>query len=254
MRKILVYVLTVLILIFLPACAAATPAPTSLAAPTTPSSQGSSGTSSNSDYPGTSNNNDYPGTSALPQSDGQQNTNEVDHYEMTEESAFLALPVAMEEAKKWRPNAVIMQIPRLRQMENNLTLPEGPSGWFFSFMDTDGSSVELYVEVIGLEVAGKNEVQQLYPNGEPPFKLVPIDLTKKLIEHKDAFKIFLESNGNDYIKGKGRVELDFQLLQLEGMDNPVWSIFNTADLDAPPLINIDAVTGELVEDPFGFLR
>jgi hypothetical protein len=185
---------------------------------------------------------------------GETKASEEDHYVLNDDSALLALPVALQEAKKWRPNAVFYQILRLRQMEQNLSLPTGPAGWFFAFMDTDGSAVELYVEVINREVIGKTEVQQLFPEGKPPYQLTPIDISKKMLDHKDVYQIFLSNIGNEYIKGKGRVELDFQLVQLEGMENPVWSIFDTADLNAPPLASIDAVTGKMTDDPFAFLR
>ncbi len=139
-------------------------------------------------------------------------------------------------------------------METNLTLPKGPSGWFFMFMDpTDGSSVEYYIEVDKDGVIGKTEAQHIY-NGKPPYILLPIDMSKKLLDSPDVFQIYLKNGGDQYIKGKGRVEIDFQLVRLENMENPVWSIFDTADPVAPPLINVDAVTGKVVNDPFDFLR
>jgi hypothetical protein len=202
----------------------------------------------------TENSNGYPVT-VEPTSEGQGG-NASDHYVMPGEPAFTALGFALAEAKAWKPNAVLMQIPRLRQMEQNLALPQGPNGWFFAFMDpTDGSSVELYVEIIDQKMVGTNEVQQIYPDGKPPYKLLPMDpSSQKLLDSNEVYKIFLENKGNQYIKGKGRVEIDFQLVQIEGMKNPVWSIYDTADLEAAPLINIDAKTGKMVDDPFAFLR
>ncbi len=195
---------------------------------------------------------DYPAPTG--KSTAAQGGSADDHYVLPSVPAFQALAAAEAAAKQWKKGAVLIEIPRLRQMETNLSVPKGPSGWFFMFMDpTDGSSVEYYIEVVKSEVVGKTEAQHVY-NGSAPYKLQPIDMTKKLLDSPDVFKIYLKNGGEQYIKGKGRVEIDFQLVRLEKMENPVWSVFDTADANAQPLINVDAVTGQVVKDPFGFLR
>jgi hypothetical protein len=182
-------------------------------------------------------------------------TDNGDHFVYPKQTAFSAIKVAEERAKKWKPGAKLLQIPRLRQMETNLGIPMGPSGWFFSFKDpTDGSAVEFYVEVIDNVAVGTNEVQFLYGGVKEPYILVPIDLSKKLLDSDAVYDIFMKNGADAYLKGRGKVELDFQLVQIEGRGNPVWSVFDTKDGNLPPLINVDAVTGKIVEDPFGFLN
>ncbi len=240
MRKL--NLLSLLVLFLISACSSQ-PSKSTLA-PASAQQNATSATSIDQGYPAQG--------SGKPAATADVNTG--DHFVLPGETAFQSLPVAEAAAKKWKKGAVLVEIPRLRQMETNLTLPKGPSGWFYMFMDpTDGSSVEYYVEVIKMELAGKTEAQHIY-TGNPPYKLQPIDMTKKLLDSTDVYTIYLKNGGEQYIKGKGRVEIDFQLVRLENMENPVWSIFNTADPAAPPLINVDAVTGQVVKDPFDFLR
>jgi hypothetical protein len=182
-------------------------------------------------------------------SNAQTQNSAVDHYVYEDFPAFQALPIALAKAQEWRKDAVLYQIPRLRQMEKNLSLPQGPLGWFFLFKDPGNPDLEYYVEVIDGSVSGATEVQQII-FGEPPYKFSPIDNSKPVLDSPDVLKIFFEDQGKKYIEGKGRVELELRLVFLEGMDNPVWSIFNPEQIEDPPLMNIDAVTGETTEDPF----
>lgn len=242
-----------IILLFLSACAVSSPEtipskgmPQAGTLPTTSSSE----MLANEAYPAGSEE-EYPSPGVGIATEGSSE----DYFVFPTVTAFQELPVAEQEAKKWKPNASLVQIPRLRQMETNIGLPKGPNGWFYTFVDTNsGSSVELYIEVIDGKMAGKTEVQQLFKGGNPPYKLLPIDSSKKLLDSNEAFQIFLDNMGNDYVKGRGQVEIDLQLVYLEGTQNPIWSIFDTADLSSPPLISIDAVTGELVNDPFADFR
>jgi hypothetical protein len=173
-----------------------------------------------------------------------------DIYTTPSESAFTALVVAEKFANTWKEGARLTRIPRLRQTEANLAIPTGPSGWFFIFKEpNEDSLVELYLEVIDGKVVGYHEVQILYGGKKPTYIYLPIDLSQKLLDSTDVFEIYLKNDNGSYKNGRGVVELDFQLVQLEGMATPVWSIFDTAFPEAPPIMNLDAVSGEKVPDP-----
>lgn len=172
-----------------------------------------------------------------------------DHYVYENAPAFQALAVALVKAQEWRKDAVLYEIPRMRQMEKNLSLPEGPPGWFFLFKDPGNPDLEYYIEVVNGEVVGATETQQII-FGEPPYKFSPIDMSQSLLDSPEVYQIFFKDQGEEYIKGKGRVELELRLVFLEGMEHPVWSLFNTESMEDPPLMNVDALTGEITEDPF----
>lgn len=181
-------------------------------------------------------------------------TNDKDFFVVPSEAALKVLSVAQKRALDWNKNAVLVGIPRLRQMETNLALPMGPQGWFFMFKDPKSNSpLEFYIEIINGQVAGTNEVQKVRV-GPPPYTDFPIDLTKNLLDSPEIFKIFMANGGSEIIKGRGKVELDFQLLNIDGMTSPVWCLYPGSDINAKPYKCIDAISGKISPDPLEKFR
>lgn len=163
-------------------------------------------------------------------------------------TALTAYPIAEAQAKQWNSQAVLYQIPVARLMEKNLGLPSDLLGWFFMFK-VPGSPVEYYIKVVQGRVLGVTEAQPIII-GEAPYTYLPIDLVTLPIGNDAAFRLFMEDGGKDYLTLHPRPIFDYRLVHLEGQPNPVWSIFDAANLDQPPLFNVDAVTGQEVGDPF----
>ena len=164
-------------------------------------------------------------------------------------SAVDAFYVAQEKALAWNPRAVLFEIPASRVMQRNLGLPTtGPAGWFFMFQEP-GSPVEFYIQVVEGKVYGSTEAQPIII-GDPPFTYLPLALSKLPISNVDAFRIFLKNNGQEYVADHAPVDFDYRLVHLKGVPNPVWSIYDTLSAGESALLHIDAVTGDLANDPF----
>lgn len=163
-------------------------------------------------------------------------------------TALEAYPPALEQAKKWNPEAVLYQVVVTRLMEQNLGLPSDLPGWFYMFR-VPGSPVEYYVKVVNGTVNGVTEAQPVII-GEAPYEYLPVDIEALAISSDEAVRLFLENGGKAYLDAHPSMLLDYRLLHIEGQPNPVWSLFDAADLTAPPLFNVDAATGEIVGDPY----
>ena len=164
------------------------------------------------------------------------------------ESAFEVYPRAKEEAKRWNDQAILYQIPPTRLMEGNFGLSGGgPPGWFFMFKDPD-SPVELFVEIVDGKLYGKTEAQPIII-GEPKYKLNPIEMDSNLLDSDDALNIYLDDGGDEFFLNNPDVELDYRLVFLEGIEHPIWSIFDVSDFTTP-LYNVDAITGEKTTNPY----
>jgi len=176
--------------------------------------------------------------------------NEGDFVEYPTQSAFSAYNVALLEAKNWDSTAELLSIPRYSLIANNLGSPQGEPGWFFVFKKPNKESlVEFYIEVINNEVSGHTEVQQI--NFEKPtYTLAPIQNLDSLIDSEKVVDLFLASDASKSLIGKGTIILDLELEKLEGMDYAVWMIYDTANVEGKPLLNINASNGEIVKDPF----
>lgn len=161
-------------------------------------------------------------------------------------SALESLPAATRYAEHWNPEAMWVAIFPTTMVSSNLGLPLGAEGWFFKF-ELPNSPVEYFVHVEDGEVTGASEAQPLI---EPPFDLLPLDTSTLQIDSNAVLSLFLSSErGKGYVTAGQSHEWEYRLVRLDGMDNPVWSLFNPGDLSTP-LINVDATTGEIVEDPF----
>ncbi len=166
------------------------------------------------------------------------------------QTAFEAYPPAEARARLWRTEAVLHQIAVTRIMETNLGLPPGSPGWFFMFR-VPGETLEFYVKVSEGTVIGTTEAQPIMAE-KLPYKYLPIDLQRLTLDSKDVVRLYMEHGGAEYVAAHPRLELDYRLVHLEGQPNPVWSLFDVTDFtqDIAPLFNVDAVTGEIVDDPF----
>jgi len=167
------------------------------------------------------------------------------------QTAFEVYPIALEEAKKWNSEAALYQIPATRLMETNLGLPPGgpPGGWFFMFKVPD-SPLEFYVEIVDGVIYGKTEAQPILI-GEPKFSLLALKMDGSLMDSVGALGVYYDNGGKDYLSTHPNAILDYRLVHLDGLSNPVWSIFDVEANVAAPLVNIDAQSGKIVNDPYG---
>jgi hypothetical protein len=179
----------------------------------------------------------------------EDNLGQIDKHT---ETAFEAYQYAQEEAIRWDKEAILYQIPPTRLMESNFGLAGGgPAGWFFMFKAAD-SPVELYIEIVNGTLYGKTEAQPIMI-GEPKYILKSIDPDEISLDSDEALQIYLEDGGDKYFTEHPNIDLDFRLIHLEGIEHPVWSIFDSTDF-ANPLYNVDAINGEKTQDPFRQLK
>jgi hypothetical protein len=174
-----------------------------------------------------------------------QSSLEIDSHS---ETAFTAYPIAEKEALIWNAKALLYQIPPTRQMEQNFGLPPGgPPGWFFMFKEGE-SPVEFYVEIVDGKLYGKTEAQPILV-GEPKYKLIKLPMDGSLLDSDHALQVYLDDGGKEYTSTHPDIDFDFQLIHLEGIKHPIWSIFDSAD-PLTPLYNVNAVTGEKAQNPY----
>jgi hypothetical protein len=164
------------------------------------------------------------------------------------ETAFQALPVALAYAKaNWNKDAELYEIPALRMMEKNLGYPPSLPGWFYMFQ-VPNSPLEYYIEVQDNQVAGHTEAQPVVI-GQRAFTRQPIGDTQKLLDSDAVLELYLQSGGKEYLASHPKAEIDYRLDFIKGTDHPVWSIYDVSDMTQPPLVNYDAVTGKVTDDP-----
>ena len=162
-------------------------------------------------------------------------------------SAMASYPPAEEKAKAWNPTAVLYEIVPSYTMQRNLGLPPSAPGWFFKF-GIPGSPLEYFIQVLDGHVAGSTEAQPILI--EPlPYETLPINIKALKVDSSQVLEIFQKEGGGELKKMK----IDYHLVQLKGTPNPVWSLFDD-NTSGSPLISIDAVTGEIVPDPFLDIR
>jgi len=163
-------------------------------------------------------------------------------------TALEAYPVAKAEAKRWNAQAVLHQIPLKHAMEQNLGIPADARGWFFMFQEP-GSPIEYYVKIVDDRLSGKTEAQPILV--QPlPYRLLPIDLETLPVQSEDVLRLWLERDGQEYWTAHPDKQLDYRLVHLDGQSHAVWSLFDAALPEQPALLHVDAVTGDIVKDPF----
>ena len=163
-------------------------------------------------------------------------------------TAFEAYPAAEMKAREWNSEALLYQIPVSRIMEINLGIPLGIPGWFFMFRVPD-SPLEYYVKVVQGQVVGATEAQPILL-GTPLYEYLPIDLADISLDSDDLLRLFMAYGGKEYVASHPGWQIDYRLVHLKGQAHPIWSLFDVSNLDQPALFNVDAVTLEIVKDPF----
>jgi hypothetical protein len=162
-------------------------------------------------------------------------------------TALESLAVAQKRAQEWNPNAQWTAIMPTTVVASNFGFPLGAEGWFFKF-DLPDSPVEYFIHVNDGVMSGASEAQPLI---EPPYSLLPLKSEQLIVDSKEVLITFLESEtGKEYLNNHPHPEWDYRLVHLEGTEHPVWSLFDAANDIAISLINIDAVSGKIVSDPF----
>lgn len=162
-------------------------------------------------------------------------------------TAFQSYEIARAKAHEWNANAVWHGIMPSSLMERNFGIPASGGGWFFRF-GLQENSLEYHVQVKNGEVSGTTEAQPILM--EPlPYELMSIDINELVVDSTQVLEIFWENDGDQYLKEHPESKLNYRLLHIKGLPNPVWSLFDSADLNNS-LINIDARTGAIVDDPF----
>ena len=154
--------------------------------------------------------------------------------------------IAQKQAQEWNPNALWTAIMPTTVVASNFGFPLGTEGWFFKFELAD-SPVEYFIHVSDGTISGSSEAQPLI---EPSYQFVPLEFSDLEVDSKDVLSTFLDSEeGQEYISKNQAPRWEYRLLHLEGTQHPVWSLFDAAHITVS-LISIDAITGEIVSDPF----
>ena len=162
-------------------------------------------------------------------------------------TAMEAFPLAQSHARSWNPEAVFIGILPSRSMQQNLGLPPGELGWFFQFQSPDTGD-ELFVQIIDNELYGSTVAHPI--TGELPFTFQTIDMGQIAWDSSDVLNFYLRSEeGKKYTQKYDDAEWDFRLVYLSTYGNPVWSLFDIKRSHTS-LLNIDAITGQLTNDPF----
>ncbi len=159
-----------------------------------------------------------------------------------------AYQAALPHAQTWNANAVLYQVAPTAFMAANLGQPVAETpGWFFMFRDP-ASPVEYFVMIVDGALYGATEAQAIVV-GEARYALQPIDLAAVKVDDVSVMQQFMANGGQDYVSLHPNFAPDFQLVHVQGQPNPVWSLFDGSDLEAPALIHVDATTGAVTTDP-----
>ena len=163
-----------------------------------------------------------------------------------QETAFEGYLIALNEANQWNSNTSLYEIPSTLIVSNNIGLPAPGYYWFFMF-SVENSPRELYIANSGGEIAGTFEAEPLLFE-ELPYKLQPINI-EGLIDSDEALLTCVENNlivPQEIIDAN--LFVDYRLIDLG--KNPVWSLYRSDADPYLPICNIDAVTREVVNDPY----
>lgn len=154
-------------------------------------------------------------------------------------------PMAQREAVAWHDDAVLYAIMPSYAMAQNLGVDFGDEpGWVFKFGRPEGR-MELFVHIAGGEVRSIVQAHPVYL--EPPPELLPIDMEHIPLDSPQVLEFFVAQDGLQYLAQHSDARLDYELLHLTGIANPVWTLWD--DSTAQALLHVDAVTGEMTQDP-----
>jgi hypothetical protein len=162
-------------------------------------------------------------------------------------TAFDSYEVARQVAQEWNSQAVWFGIMPSTIMEGNLGIPSVGRGWFFRF-GLKENTLEYYVFVDNNKVGGRTEAQPILL--EPlPYEFLPIDIKQLAVDSSRLLDIYVQNGGEAYFEQHSNAKLDYRLLHVKGVPNPVWSLFDATDMNHA-LIHVDAKTAKIVSDPF----
>jgi hypothetical protein len=178
-------------------------------------------------------------------------TEEIDELtikliDQRQETAFEGYSFVLNEANQWNSEVSLYEIPSTLIVSNNIGLPAPGYYWFFMF-STDDSPREYYIAISDEEIAGTFEAEPLLFE-ELPYKLEPIYI-EGLIDSDEALIICVENNllvPQEIIDAN--LFVDYRLIDLG--KNPIWSLYLSDADPYLPVCNIDAVTKEIVNDPY----
>ncbi|MBN1583807.1 MAG: hypothetical protein JXA89_24080 [Anaerolineae bacterium] len=160
-------------------------------------------------------------------------------------TAMETLPLAQNQARSWNPEAVLIGVQPSRAMQYNLGLVPGSLGWFYQFQ-VPSTKRELFVQIVNGELYGATVAR---PLGEFDFTFQEIDTAQIALDSTDVLDFYLRSQeGIKYVQKHDDVEWDFRLVYPSTVPNPVWSLYDV-EQTGTILLNIDAVTGEITENP-----
>lgn len=156
-------------------------------------------------------------------------------------------PFAETRALLWNKDAYFVGVVPSKQTGANIGRMPAIPGWFFKFK-APGTLTELYLQIVGHGFGGQHEAAPILFEPLPYIELA-IDIDEIELQATDVLQYYLSEKGRQGLEGITDPYLDFRLIHLEGDPNPVWSLY-TDSLNGVSLLNLDAVTGEEVRDPF----
>ncbi len=161
-------------------------------------------------------------------------------------SAIESLSVAQNIAKEqFDPNAKLYAIDPSQVTIRNLgSMPTRP-GWFYRFK-VAGAPREFYVQVVNGEVSGTTPTEPIAQT--KPLEL-PIDLATVKLTSDQVFAKFQQKAPDLGLKVTDPRTYDLELVNLEGVGAPVWSVYDPATYKW--LYAVNATTGDEVPNPHG---
>ena len=159
-----------------------------------------------------------------------------------------AYAVALGVAQTWNAKAALYEIAPTAIMAKNLGQPIADTpGWFFMFRDP-ASPVEYYIMIVDGANYGALEAQPIVI-GEPSYVLEPLAIDKVVVDDTAVLNKFMQDGGEAYVGLHPNFRPDYQLVHVQGLPNPVWSLYDGTDAEAAAVYHVDAVTGEKTTAP-----
>ncbi len=157
-----------------------------------------------------------------------------------------SLAVAQNVAKdRFNPNAQLYAVLPSRPMIRNLSSPPVLPGWFFKFK-VAGSPREFIIQTVNGQISGTTEIELVEPL--KPAEL-PIDVTTVKITSDQVFDSFKQKAPSLGLKVDDPKSYDLELVNLEGANGPIWSVFDPTTFAW--IYSVNATSGAEVPNPHG---
>ena len=158
-------------------------------------------------------------------------------------AAAQSFSVALTAATAWRPSARWYGVVPYTSMERAFALPldDATPTWFFRF-GVPRTQSEYIVEVMDGKVRGTNQTVLPAYVEVSLSELEPLSDTWTLLDSDAVLKKYLAAAEKQPTQWLPEY-FDFRLVHPKGKPNPVWTLYNAADLTKPIFV-MDAVTGE----------